>query len=152
MEKRGVTPVIATVLLITIAIVLAFIIFIWARGFVSEKSEKFGEPVENSCANVEFSIDAVFDDNKIYVTNEGNVPIYGLEIRKKSSGSIEKTNGIFGETLAKGESGDAIFNFGTEDIKNGDSIIVIPLILGASGQATKIHICDNEFGREIVAS
>ena len=44
--KRGLSPVIASVLLIALVLVLASIIFMWARGFISEQIEKFGNPVE----------------------------------------------------------------------------------------------------------
>ena len=44
-KKRGLSPVIASVLLILLVLVLASIIFLWARGFIGEQIEKFGEPI-----------------------------------------------------------------------------------------------------------
>ena len=35
-EKKGVSPIISTVLLIVIVIILAIIILLWSRGFVKE--------------------------------------------------------------------------------------------------------------------
>jgi len=58
MGKKGVSPIIATVLLISIALVLALIIFLWARSFTSEQLQKFDEPVENACENVHFEAEA----------------------------------------------------------------------------------------------
>ena len=43
-DKRAISPVVATVLLIVLVLILAAIIFLWARGFVGEQVEKFGEP------------------------------------------------------------------------------------------------------------
>jgi len=53
------SPVIATVLLIALVLVLAAIIFMWARGFISEQIEKFGTPIEDLCDSVDFDIEIV---------------------------------------------------------------------------------------------
>lgn len=41
-NKRGLSPIIATVLLIFLVLILASIVFLWARGFFSEQLEKGG--------------------------------------------------------------------------------------------------------------
>ena len=41
MKKRGVSPVIATILLIGIVIVIALIVFLWLRGMQQEAITKF---------------------------------------------------------------------------------------------------------------
>jgi flagellin-like protein len=54
MKKKGVSPVIATVLLVSIVIILGVIIFLWARGFVEESAQKGGRAVDMSCDDVNF--------------------------------------------------------------------------------------------------
>ena len=58
-NKRGLSPVIATVLLISIALVLAVIIFLWAKSFVGEavSKEKYGR-IELACADIIFRAEA----------------------------------------------------------------------------------------------
>lgn len=147
-EKKGVSPVIATVLLISISLVLALIIFLWARGFVKEKIQKFDGPIEFACDDIVFSVEGVLDEGKFYINNKGNVAIYGAEIRKKSLGSV-KNVGILDSTLAKGEGGSFDFDFTNNNIEQGDEVIVVPIILGESGEFKKSHVCDEDIGEII---
>ncbi|MBU0761307.1 MAG: hypothetical protein KJ858_06510, partial [Nanoarchaeota archaeon] len=57
-KRRALSPVIATVLLIAIALVLAVIIFLWARSFIGEGLEKDGRAIDKACENVVFNADA----------------------------------------------------------------------------------------------
>ncbi|MEK7072491.1 MAG: archaellin/type IV pilin N-terminal domain-containing protein [Patescibacteria group bacterium] len=154
-NKRGLSPVIATVLLISIAFVLAIIIFLWARTWVGEKIQKdLGggpEAIESFCDDIEF-VAEVERTGKININNLGNVPLYGLEVRRKISGSEEKIGaGFFDRGLANGASGSLNFNLGSINV--GDEFIVIPIILGETGDYKKQHVCADEFAElaEVVA-
>ena len=41
--KKGLSPIIATVLLIVITLIIAMIIFLWAKNFIGEKTKKFND-------------------------------------------------------------------------------------------------------------
>jgi len=151
--KKGVSPVVATILLISIVIVLAVIIFLWARGFVSEKVQKFDQAVEFACdphnerwASFEVGI---FNDAGTYfldIVNNGNTPIYGVVVKEIDTGSVEVrelTRDLFGNTLNLGESRE-IELVGFDG--NIEQILVIPIILGKSGSETQAHTCDDSFG------
>ena len=89
MNRRGLSPVIASVLLILLVLVLASILFVWARGFISEQVEKFGEPVEESCRNVNFEVSMIGNDlinSELEVLNKGDIDIRYLEIRMIKGG------------------------------------------------------------------
>lgn len=146
--RKGVSPVIATVLLLSITLVLALIIFLWARGFVEEKTQKFEGPIEFACDDIIFNSEAVSSEDRVYINNKGNVPIYGAEIRKVSLGSV-KNVGVLGITLAKGQGGYFDFSFGVNGISSGDELIIVPIILGESGEFKKSHVCDEEFSQII---
>lgn len=89
-QKKAVSPVITTMVLIMLALVLASIIFIWAKGFIGEQVSKFDKPIEDSCANVVMDGIVLVADNKITVSNNGNVPLYKVGIRVTSpSGNSE---------------------------------------------------------------
>ena len=90
-KKRGLSPVIATVLLIAMVLVLAIIIFLWARGFLSEQIEKFGQPVETVCDKVDFDVEfrGGQGGGTLDIVNRGNVPIHNFEIKKIKGGNSE---------------------------------------------------------------
>ena len=67
MDRRGLSPIIATVLLISLVLVLASIIFLWARAFLPEQIQKFESPIEDACKNVVF--DASVSENIITIQN-----------------------------------------------------------------------------------
>jgi hypothetical protein len=151
MKKRGVSPIIATLLLISISVIIAVIIFLWARGFVGEKAEKFGAAIEFACEDIIFEAEAIKNegaDGKIFINNRGNVPINGLEVRQKSllSGS-RKEVGVLNDQITKGDSGDLEFNLAS--LNEYDELIVVPIILGKVNEQTKSYVCDEEFGEEI---
>ena len=147
MRKRGLSPIIATVMLISLAMVLALIILIWAKNFIGEKTQKFGEPIENACDDISFVAEA--EVSSLKVNNIGNVPLYGLEIRKKNTGSgfIESIgyNPFPGNNLPVG--GDYIITL--TNVAAGDTITVVPIILGETDSYKKPYTCD-EFGADII--
>lgn len=95
-KKRGLSPIVATILLIALAVILAMIIFLWARGWISEQIEKKGESIDLVCESVSMDLSSnTPSDNTIHfdVVNKGSVQIYSLEIREEKAGS-SKTNSI----------------------------------------------------------
>jgi len=140
MNKKGVSPVIATVLLVSMAIVLALIIFIWARAFISEGGEKMGETIKASCEKVNIEVEAFQD--RVLVKNSGNIPLYGVKVMKVSFGSTTKLN-EFEESISGGESVSISEGINLDE---GEDIIVIPMLLGESGEEKKVFACDNDFG------
>ncbi len=134
LEKRGVSPVIATVLLILIVLISAMIVFLWARGFVAEAVTKQDKPAEQACQEIAF--DGVkLSGNKIQVSNTGNIPIYRFEIRETAAGRTvtEQTQQVLdaGQALEIELSGDF------------DRTEVIPVILGKAGNVKKAYTCLN---------
>jgi hypothetical protein len=79
-NKRGLSPAIASVLMVLLVLVLASIIFLWARGFISEQIEKFGTPIEDACSLVSFEVNKL-GENKLEVINRGNINIRHLDIK-----------------------------------------------------------------------
>ena len=93
-SKRGLSPVVATALLIALVIVIALIVFLWSRGFLSEQIEKFGEPIEKYCSRVqfEFQVDELVGSGgkyEVIALNRGDVGISGFEIKRVNGGDSE---------------------------------------------------------------
>lgn len=147
LSKKGVSPVIATTLLITITIILAIIVFIWAKSFIGEAVEKNGERAENSCDLITFDVRARIEgeDLALDITNQGNVPIYGAEVRQKSLGSIKIAGSLQGETVSTGQVGTIKIDHNGE-LQIGDEITVIPIILGEEGNTRIAFPCSDAQG------
>lgn len=107
LRKRGISPVIATMLLISIALLLAVIIFLWAKAFLEERIQKdLGggpEPIESFCDEVNIAAEGFTTDKAatqcdgnakgcsyVRVVNRGNIPVHGLEIREKKTEAGER--------------------------------------------------------------
>ena len=84
-NKKGIAPVIATILLVALVLVLILIFFMWAKGFISEQVEKGGKPVEQACSDVmfdvDFSLSTTNNGGYLQIVNRGNVPINSVEIK-----------------------------------------------------------------------
>ena len=147
MSKRGLSPVIATVLLVALALVLATIIFLWARTFISELVEKDESRIENSCERVSFVAEAFFSDGDIDITNTGNVPLFGARVLEKKviGGSVISTD-KFEEIIAAGETTSLKLN---DDFAVGDTMVLVPILLGETKTELKAHVCDDSFGVEV---
>ncbi|MEM3122284.1 MAG: archaellin/type IV pilin N-terminal domain-containing protein [Candidatus Pacearchaeota archaeon] len=79
MKKRGISPVVATVLLITIAIIVVAIIWVWAKSSVKEGTLKFNKPIEQSCKEV--SLEISINGDSISVVNKGNVAVKKIALK-----------------------------------------------------------------------
>jgi len=133
MSKKGLSPVIATVLLIALVLVLASIIFLWARAFIPEKVQKFDAPIENACGNVVFA--AAYSNlggGTITVQNNGNVPLYGIQVGVRKFGSLEYIEVNQGPAIVAGGARD----YAVSGIAPDSELMIVPVLLGktASGE------------------
>jgi len=159
-NKRGLSPVIATTLLILIAVIIAVIILLWIRSYIGEKAEKdLGSgpiALENACREVKFDADAKLDVNnlnlKVHVGNNGNVPIYGIEVKKKGFASVSSIRAVNTKSpnlaIASGEDEDLELN-GVSNVAVGDDLIIVPIVLGESKKAKKAYVCEEQYGVEV---
>tara|TARA_Y100000310_G_scaffold328535_1_gene396805 strand:+ start:426 stop:890 length:465 start_codon:yes stop_codon:yes gene_type:complete len=135
-NKKGLSPMVSTVLLIMIIIIIAIIILIWGRGFIKEKLLKFSKPVKNVCADVDIK-PFVNEDNSYGFTNSGNVAIYQIDLKTIERGKSTITR--IKESVSPGGSiilGNDYLGGNVEEIK------VIPILLGkTSSGKTKEYTC-----------
>jgi len=144
MKKRskGLSPVIATVLLVTIVVVTALIVFLWIRGMTEEAITKFGDQnVQLVCGQVAF--DASYSENTLYITNPGNVPIFDMNIKISGDGSYSTLD--LREKSANwpevGLNQGGVFSDSSLTL-TGDEIVLIPVLLGESESGRKTYVCD----------
>jgi flagellin-like protein len=57
-KKRGISPLIATVMLIGFVIAVSSIVFLWGQGYIQERAEKEGKLAEKKleCESVDFTV------------------------------------------------------------------------------------------------
>ncbi|MBM3233381.1 hypothetical protein FJZ18_04415 [Candidatus Pacearchaeota archaeon] len=159
MEKRGISPVIATVILVLITIIIAVIILLWARGYIGESIEKsFGgktEPIERFCGELDFVADIVVNPSNdksllIDVTNRKDVPIYGFEVKKVMSSSKTKVAplAIASDFAVTSGETERITVSSEQRFSPGNEFSLAPALLGEveSGSYKKFYICDDKYG------
>jgi len=150
-NKRGVSPVIATVLLVAMVIVIGLIVFLWFRGLNEDAITKLGKNVELVCGDVSFSADYDSSSGKLSVVNDGNVNIFNMNAQIFKSGSHETKNlredfndwPVSG--LNQGEAVSIDFDFGSDVEK----IILVPVLVGKSESGEKAFDCKDKDGMEI---
>jgi len=147
---KGLSPVIATVLLITITVVIALIVFLWIRGMTEEAITKFGDKnIQLVCGEVSF--EASYTGNTLYITNPGNVPIFGMNVKVIGEGSHEtldlRTESATWPPIGLNQGGV----FSDPDLTfNGNEIVLIPVLIGESESGRKTYVCDeNQYGYQI---
>ena len=161
MERRGVSPVIATVLLIVIVVILALIIFFWARGFLSESAVKGDRAVQVSCADVDFEVQVVPDASNcpdgnnpagyyaaVDINNIGNIPIYGVQVLEydETLGSIIVDEPFVSGTITIGKSASICLG---KDVNSPDAFRVVPKLLAETDGRKVAYTCPEKDGLTI---
>lgn len=152
-DKKGVSPVIATVLLIALVVIIALIVFLWFRSITQEAIVKFGDQnVELVCEDVQFI--ATYDSatDTLSVSNTGNVPIYSMSIKISETGKYQTEDisemdvGWPTIGLRQGES----FS-GAIEVSNPIQITLIPVLLGTTQQGTEeTYVCADRYGYDLL--
>jgi len=96
MKKRGMSNIVATVLLVSSTIAIAILIFVWISHSIGEETDKSGDTstAESVCKDIEIRIKEAYktpDPGVISVTveNLNNREINALRIRLESAGQVE---------------------------------------------------------------
>lgn len=147
MEKRGVSPVIATVLLVAMIIAVGLIIFLWFSGMTEESITKFGGTnVKLICDDVQF--DAEYVSGTLNIVNTGNVPIYRMNAKLSGEGSHE-TIELTGNWPNLGLNQGGTFS-DSLDLGSATEIILIPVLMGESKGGEKPLACEERHGYKII--
>jgi hypothetical protein len=131
-SKKGISAVIASVLLILLVIAMALIISLWSRGFFGEQIEKFDRPIDTYCEDVSFDAQRIHGEggfDSLEVINRGNVNIYGFEVKLTYKGNSEVSN--FFLVVASGKAASGVFYFRmSEGGQAPDKVEIFPLLSG----------------------
>jgi flagellin-like protein len=122
-NKKGISPVIATVLLIVIAIALFVAIFFWVKSMQKDVILKFGSGIEQSCLRISF--DASVQGGVLQVENRGDITIGAINVYNKSGGNLISIDGIT-NPIMPGEASQLSGIGGCQQLK------VVPVLIGIS--------------------
>lgn len=153
-KKRGVSPVIATVLLIAMVIVIALIVFLWIQELGGESIKKFGNKnIETVCKDVSFSAD--YSNGEVSITNNAEVPIANFKLKVVEVGSHYTLNmWDIGDWPATGlgQGGSFISNIASSKINSGATKLVLtPVLKGKSSKGESSYMCDEgAYSQEII--
>lgn len=153
-KKRGVSPVIATVLLIALVIVIALIIFLFMKGIGEETLTKFGgENVKLACQKVEF--DASYSGNTLAISNLGVTPIFDMNIKIVKQGSHDtiklQGNAAYNEVWpSSGLSQGGVVSLSLAGLDGVEELVLIPILVGKTKEgAKKTYTCQEINGVKI---
>jgi len=146
-NHRGISPVIATVLLIAMVVVIGLIVFLWFRGMTQERITKFGGTnIELICGDVDF--EATYISGILSIVNNRYPPIFGMKIKIFREGSHE-TEDLSGSWPALGLNQGGTFS-DSIDFGDAEKIILIPVLRGKSDKGEENFVCDEkQHGYEI---
>lgn len=155
MHKRGISPLIASVLLIAFTVTLFLIISTWVQRSVVEPGlEESGEKISKTldCLSAKLNIDTACKsaDNppikiKITVDNEGDVEVKDLQVRVVGSTGVQTFNAAKAlQPLERYNSGDKpVTQTGDGAVGTITSIEVYPVLdsgICRSNPATKTQL------------
>jgi len=144
-NKKGLSPIVATSILILIVIILAIIILLWARGFVGEAvikeiagSEK---RAEDFCREIKMK-GIVNDDDTFGFENIGNVPIFAYKVQTENDGNVDvhRVDNNQGGSVNPGFSVIARYS-SVSPYSAYESVKIIPILLGKTDGSTQEFEC-----------
>jgi len=133
-QKRGISNLVATVILVASAIAIAILIFVWISHSIKEETEKSADisTAEQVCRNIEISMDKITKTVKpntvlVKVENKKDREITALRIRIETENEVEmkKIEGV----ISSYESKSFELSSTSINILSGTKIKIIPEII-----------------------
>lgn len=81
MNKKGISPLIATVLLIGFVVAIGAVVMFWGKGYVEERTEKEGELSKAQLECTKINLKVIGTDGDITVENRGDVDIDAFKVK-----------------------------------------------------------------------
>ena len=155
-NKKAVSPVVSTILLVMIVLIIAILIILWAKGFHKEVIEKEidgnKKRVNEFCNEVKLksilNVDGTFGFENI-----GNVPLYGFSVKMSELDSGKSKAYYFsGKNVNPGFSvmiDSSLDSSFTISYDKYEEVKVFPILLGEAKTGTKEFQCPEENALEI---
>ena len=155
-KKRGISPLIASVLLIGFVIAVAAMLFIWWGDFVKQKAIKEGlqNDAQRDCMSyvdidvksAEISTDGV--ELIFVINNKGSKSLTGFRFRIDDSGEVKTItapgNDIMGGNIDSVSQGIIKINMEKYGLATPTEAEVMPIILESSVDGSLAYTCTNK--------
>jgi len=146
MQKRGISPLIATVLLISMVVVISSIVFIWGSDFMNMLTEETGEKSltdVNLLQNARMDVNVLVEGNEIKgnIVNIGTIDFESVKLNVVGTQGTETI--VIQETISKGGARSFDKTFDYDNVGFVEEVIVVPVIdyggesIAVSSVATK---------------
>lgn len=152
-EKKGLSPVIATVLLVGIVVVMGMIIFMWFQSLTQDAVTKFDKNIQLVCDEVDF--EASYALGTLAISNRGTIPIFDMKLKISDSDGNSRKIDLSDKLATWPEAGLNEGGTFSEDISSeytGGDLELIPILKGTSqggGQAS--YTCqESRYSQKIV--
>jgi len=136
LTKKGISPLVATVVLVSIVVIVVLIITLWGKGVQEELQRKQGglALAQVSCTGV--NIDIIDSTaNSVTVENSGQNELAGVVVVVKGDGDVQSQ--LFMQTIEPGNSRSFPFT-GIPGVGNVEEVSIIPAVgLGINRPCTE---------------
>lgn len=119
-SKGGLSPVIASVLIIMLVFFVASFVFSWARSYVEDKGDESFLSADLLCNSVNFDVVVVARDGDNYdfeAVNRGNVNISSLKFRVYSDGDSDIIDSDVGILAGGAITGNVVLSGAIERVE-----------------------------------
>lgn len=150
-DKKGVSPVVSTVLLIMIVIILAIIILLWTKGFIKEVLTKeiagVSKPIDDYCNEV--TIQPILNEDGTFgFNNEGPVPIQEFKVKLSYKDTGKSETKSFQTPVSPG------FPISLDSLGNSnqyEKVEIIPVLIGTTEKGDKqLYECPVKYAKQII--
>lgn len=146
-NKRGISPLFATILLIAFSVALGAVVMSWGESYIEEKAEfaKGVQEVSRGCDDIYFSIMQVQATSQIcqrgdtieaFIENGPNADILNIQAKVIGTDNVAVIDNILQKSMPKAGSAKASFAFApvgtlrqvklTPIIKRGNEVVYCP--------------------------
>jgi len=126
-NKKGISPLIATVLLIGFAVALAAVVMTWGGGFIKKTTEETGTTAEKTmmCARLNLRIESVNCEGKITLSNNNDIKVEKVVFR-----FFDKDGSFIGKTEEGAINPYDVEEFTLNSLSRSYKVQVIPTLEG----------------------
>jgi len=145
MNKKAMSQVISTILLIALVVSIAGIIIFWSKGITGEAITIYGQNVELICYDLSFEYSYNF--GTLYLVNSGNVDIYSMKliIHTEDDSKVKNINELSSNWPEEGLSMGGVFSDTISFNADVKEVSLIPVLRGETESGKqKEHICEYE--------
>ena len=123
MNKKGLSPMVATLLLIAFAIALGLVVMSWGKGYIEEKAEFVaGSQDMSACKVIRMNVIQVAGADKIcYDTSDYTISVFlengpesavsNMQARIIGTGGVHTVDSILGKPIGKDAARDVVFSY-----------------------------------------